>query len=187
MRTAVEHNNVPIVSFLISNGLDTWHMYSNSAINHKARDVLSYFLSIGWQINDTSRLNNHPGILGWVVQDEEMLVWLIDHGANPNQPCQVDMTPTSIAVEEAPLSTLQLLFKRGANINKGELFHHAVERKSDEIAFIDYLLEKGANINKTRYDNDPHSMRFLGLFTGLRTPLHKAAKKRKASCSASSA
>ncbi|KAL5344143.1 putative hspc200 [Aspergillus crustosus] len=180
MRTAVRHNDVQSVSLLISNGLDNWAgSYPIDAITHRAKDVLEYFLSIGWEINDRSRQGNFPMILGTAVKDEDMVRWLLDRGADPNQQSNTDMTATSLAVWDAPLSTLQLLFDRGADINKGALLHHAVERKSDEITFIAFLLDKGADINKLKHRDDDLSMMFFSLFMGLGTPLHDAAKLGK--------
>ncbi|KAL2823442.1 ankyrin repeat-containing domain protein [Aspergillus cavernicola] len=84
------------------------------------------------------------------VNDEDMLLWLLDHGADPNRQCLTDITPTSMAVWDGPISALQLLFDHGADINKRQLLHHAVERKSDEIPFLAFLLERGASINKKK-------------------------------------
>lgn len=108
-----------------------------------------------------------------------MVAWLLDHGADPNQQCVIDLTPLSLTVESAPLSVIQLMLSRGGDVRKGQLLHHAIERHSDNIAILSLLLGKGADINSTMYE-DHYPSRALFSFMDLGTPLHKAAELGKA-------
>ncbi|KAI9371705.1 hypothetical protein BJX61DRAFT_510421 [Aspergillus egyptiacus] len=54
--------------------------------------------------------------------DEDMVLWLLDHGAEPNQQCLIDLTPISVAIRDAAVSTIHLLFDVGAIAHKGQLF-----------------------------------------------------------------
>ncbi|GAD91480.1 MFS multidrug transporter [Paecilomyces variotii No. 5] len=118
-----------------------------------------------------------PGA-AYAIKDPEMTIWLLDHGADPNSSCSIDLTPTSYAVEHASIDIIKLLFDRGADIRKGQLFHHAIERENDVIDVIDFLLDKGASINAKMYQDHYFSWR-LYYFMGLGTSLHRAAELGK--------
>lgn len=90
----------------------------------------------------------------------------------------MDTTPFSDAIEHAPFRIIHLFFQRGGSIEKGQLIHHAVRRKSDEIEVVDLLLQKGASLNTIMYSNDPQSYSQWVLF-GIGTPLHTAVHMRK--------
>lgn len=108
-----------------------------------------------------------------------MVAWLLDHGADPNRQCVIDLTPLSLAVEDAPVSVIQLMINRGGDVRKGQLLHHAVDRHSDNIAVLRLLIEKGAPINSTMYE-DHHPSWALFSFMPLGTPLHRAVELGKA-------
>jgi ankyrin repeat protein len=108
-----------------------------------------------------------------------MTLWLLDHGADPNKQCSIDITPLSYAVEQASLSTVKLLLDRGGDVHKGQLLHHAVERQTDTIEVLGMLLETGAPLNSKMYENHYLSWR-LFYFMDLGTALHKAAELGKA-------
>lgn len=107
-----------------------------------------------------------------------MVAWLLDHGADPNQQCVIDLTPLSLAVESAPISVIQLMLSHGGDARKGQLLHHAIERLSDNVAVLKLLIGKGAAINSTMYE-DHYPSRALFCFMPLGTPLHKAAELGK--------
>jgi ankyrin repeat protein len=107
-----------------------------------------------------------------------MTAWLLDHGADPNRQCVIDLTPLSLAVESAPTSVIQLMLNRGGDARKGQLLHHAIERHSDKIAVLRLLIENGADINSTMYE-DHYPSRALFCFMDLGTALHKAAELGK--------
>lgn len=106
-----------------------------------------------------------------------MTVWLLDHGADPNRRCVIDLTPLSLAVESGPISVIYLMLDYGGDIRIGQLLHHAIERQSDTIEVLKILIEKGAPINSTVYDD--HASWALFHFMGLGTALHKAAEMGK--------
>ncbi|KAL4783317.1 putative hspc200 [Aspergillus varians] len=176
VREAVCCNNVGIVSTISSNGYQGPDAFAKEAVEHKAKDVLSYFLDTKWDINATAQ--TYPAVLSFAVQDEDMTFWLLDHGADPNQQCLIDLTPMSMAMRDAPISIIKLLLDRGADVHRGQLLHHAVHRKSDEIAVLDLLLDKGASVNRKMYDDHPFSWSMY-FFMGLGTALHDAAEEGK--------
>lgn len=106
-----------------------------------------------------------------------MTAWLLDHGADPNRQCFIDLTPLSLAVEKASISIICLIFSHGGDARKGQLLHHAVERQSDTIEVLRLLLEKGVSLDSTAYE-DQNSWALFH-FMGLGTALHKAAELGK--------
>jgi ankyrin repeat protein len=126
--------------------------------------------------NLTTYLLYYPS---YAVDNEEMTLWLLDHGADPNKQCSIDLTPLSYAVEQASLPIVKLLLDRGGNVHKGQLLHHAVERQTDIIEMLGILLERGAPLNSKMYEKHYPSWR-LYYFMGLGTALHKAAELGKA-------
>lgn len=106
-----------------------------------------------------------------------MTTWLLDHEADPNRQCVIDLTPLSLAVESAPISVIHLILSRGGNVQKGQLLHHAIERQSDTIEVLKLLIEKGAPINATVHEDYPSWALFQ--FMGLGTPLHRASELGK--------
>lgn len=107
-----------------------------------------------------------------------MTAWLLDHGADPNRQCVMDLTPLSLAVEHGPMSVIDLMLSHGGNARQGQLLHHAVERHSDTIEVLRLLIDKGAPINATMYE-DHYPSWALFHFMGLGTALHKAAELGK--------
>ncbi len=77
------------------------------------------------------------------------------------------------------MRTVDLLLERGGDIKKGQLIHHTIERGSqDVIEMLDLLLQKGAQLNKRKYEDHWPSWNML-FFMGLGTPLHGATRARK--------
>ena len=107
-----------------------------------------------------------------------MTSWLLDHEADPNRQCVIDLTPLSLVVESAPVSVIHLMLSRGGIVRKGQLLHHAIERQADTIEVLELLVEKGAPLNATVYDDYPSWALFH--FMGLGTPLHRASEIGKA-------
>ncbi|KAI2787646.1 hypothetical protein POX_f08020 [Penicillium oxalicum] len=174
----IKRDNVQFIKELLDRGLHMDTLYTLEAVNAQAKDILEVFLKNGWNINQPiSELK--PPLLGYAIQDKEMVAWLLDHGADPNRQCVIDLTPLSLAIESAPVSVIQLMLNRGGDIRKGQLLHHAIERHSDNITVLSLLLGKGADINSTMYE-DHYPSRALFSFMGLGTPLHKAAELGKA-------
>lgn len=106
-----------------------------------------------------------------------MTAWFLDHGADPNRRCYIDLTPFSLAVESGPISVIHLILSRGGNVQKGQLLHHAIERQSDTFEVLKLLIDRGAPINATASEDYPSWALFH--FMGLGTPLHKASELGK--------
>lgn len=108
------------------------------------------------------------------MQDLSLTEWFLDHGADPNAACVLDITPLSAAVEAAPIAVIELLFSHGGSITTGQLLHYAVRRNlPDHRAVVELILNKGAPVNRIMYQ-DLHCY-YLQRAFALGTPLHEAA------------
>ncbi|EED11695.1 hspc200, putative [Talaromyces stipitatus ATCC 10500] len=175
MIEAINRADVQFIKELLDHGLPMDSLYALEAVGAKRKDALEVFLKNGWDVNQPiSELK--PPILGYA--DEEMAGWLLDHGADPNRQCFIDLTPLSLAVETAHISVIQLMLRRGGDTQKGQLLHHAIERNSDNLAVLSLLIENGADINAIMY-NEHYPSQALYYFMGLGTALHKAAELGK--------
>ncbi|KAJ5670177.1 uncharacterized protein N7477_005540 [Penicillium maclennaniae] len=176
MVEAITRDDAQFTKELLDRGLPPDTLYVSQAVRVKAKHALGVFISSGWDINQPmSELK--PPVLGDAIADEEMAAWLLDHGADPNRRCLIDLTPPSLAVESAPISVISLMFSRGGDVGKGRLLHHAIERQSDTIEVLKILIEKGASLDSTAYEDHPSWALFH--FMGLGTALHKAAELGK--------
>lgn len=101
-----------------------------------------------------------------------MTTWLLDHGADPNARCYIDYTPLSYAVTYADLPTIDRLLRRGGDVNKGQLVHNAIYRKSNTLQVVKGLIDRGAHLNSLMYQDDPASRGMFPLM--VETPLHTA-------------
>ncbi|KAJ5718593.1 hypothetical protein N7488_004239, partial [Penicillium malachiteum] len=134
--------------------------YLDEAVKVKAYDILTCLFESGNALNDI-----------------EMIIWLLDHEADPNRQCYIDMTPFSYAVERAPLPIVELFIRRGGDVTKGQVLHHALDRKSDTVDVLKLLICRGAPVNAIMYkDHQPSWDMYF--FMG-QTPLHRAVYLRK--------
>ncbi|KAL3480769.1 putative hspc200 [Aspergillus californicus] len=179
MHQAVAEDFAEVVALFLSHGQPVYSTYVLSSVENRAKGSIREFIKGGWNINEPTG-QQQTTILGFALKDEDFTLWLLDQGADPNQQCLIDLTPMSFAVKNASLSTLRLLFDRGADVQKGQLLHHAVSRPLDDIiTVLGILLDKGAPINAKKYENHPVSWG-LYFFMGLGTALHQAAEEGKA-------
>lgn len=108
-----------------------------------------------------------------------MTAWLLDHGADPNATCDLDLTPLSSAVEVTPISTILSMFVHGGSIKHGQLLHYAVRRSlPDHLEVLDLILSKNPPINDVMYQQDGASYMQQRMFA-CGTPLHEAAERGK--------
>jgi len=79
-------------------------------------------------------------------------------------------------VQAAPLETIEYLFSKGADVQYGQLLHHAILReKDDALEVVRRLIERGAGVNEIKYETDQAAYREREPF-GLGTALHRAAE-----------
>ena len=113
------------------------------------------------------------------VVDEDLTIWFLSHGADPNAGCVLDVTPLSRPVSRASFSVIKLLFDHGGSIEHGQLLHCAAFRNADDrLEVFAYLFNEGAQINNIMYQNGLDYYMMQNLFA-LGTPLRDAASNGK--------
>ncbi|KAL9628580.1 MAG: hypothetical protein Q9204_005801 [Flavoplaca sp. TL-2023a] len=174
-----------VASCLLEYGcsVENWHF--RRAIEKKAYPFMQLCLDHGYNINDTG-VSSTPGVLRDHLDDEHLIRWLVDHGADPNSEriClgqKMGETPVSIAMWKAPFSTIQLLIERGGpgTLRCGHLLWYAVGRpRPDRVEMMEYLLRNGADVDVTslEFEDRPEAARQAEWFLGRDTPLHVAAR-----------
>jgi len=113
------------------------------------------------------------------LQNEEIVRWLLAHGANPNDPARpsLNLTITTRVAEQAPFSVVKLLLEHGGTVVGTDAIAQAVighnNGVSDRLEVVEYLLDNGAPINEFAYNNE----KCMGhnLICGLENGLHFAA------------
>ncbi|KAJ6101879.1 hypothetical protein N7486_004306 [Penicillium sp. IBT 16267x] len=176
MMEAIQLDRVEFVSILLSHGFLIKPSFARKATVCKAKRVLECFLGAGWDINEPVDVLIPP-VLCYAVTDAEMTSWFLERGANPNTRCEVDCTPLSYAVRNAPLSVIELMLDRGGDVGKGQLLQYAVCRDEELEDVMSLLVEKGAPLNATMCQDGPTLMRFFPMSLG--TALHVATEQRK--------
>ncbi|EHY52408.1 uncharacterized protein HMPREF1120_00621 [Exophiala dermatitidis NIH/UT8656] len=146
------------------------------AIRQCPAEILSALLDSGVDINQPINAWNPPP-LALTFHDPQLTRLFLSKNADPNAQCRFDMTPLSVAVLEASLEIIQLLFDHGASCDYGQPLHWATRRSSaDRLDVAQSLLLRGARINEIEYQSHPTSFQYCD-FMALGTPLHGAAER----------
>ncbi|CAG8885948.1 unnamed protein product [Penicillium egyptiacum] len=199
MIEAIGRDEIQFIKALFCHSLPMNQLHALHATEAKAKNALQIFLDNGWDINQpmgelnqfsgesqnlsaSEFLKRHSSLdftsFNYAIGDEDMTAWLLHRGADPNRRCSIDLTPLSHAAEPAAISTIRLMLSCGGDVKKGQLLHHAIDRQPDVIEVLQLLIEGGATINATMYQDDYSSWR-LFYFMPLGTALHKAAELGK--------
>ncbi|KAL8901462.1 MAG: hypothetical protein Q9207_005199 [Kuettlingeria erythrocarpa] len=188
LKPALEGGHVAVAACLLERGVKVNSGNFSSAMEHKSYGFLELYLDHGYDINSSDGFRPTP--LADTLDDETMLRWFLDHGADPNAEKigryghPMGETPLSKSMWNAPFSTIKLLFERGGpdSIKSGSLLWYAVNRElPDRLEVIQYLLEKGAasDLTKLMYHDRPEAARQADWVLGRQTPLHAAAREGK--------
>lgn len=176
---AASKDRAAIVAALLVYPFRRLGFIATAAVDAKAKNTLLVLLDKGWDINEVRGATGLT-LLSYTIPDREMTLWLIDHGANPNQRPVIDTTAMSMAALRAPPSLIrELLDNYGGDVHRGQLLHFALDRESttrDIVEVLGLLLERGAILNRTMYADDAASLSMY-CFVDHGTPLHKAAGK----------
>ncbi|KAL8928738.1 MAG: hypothetical protein Q9208_001516 [Pyrenodesmia sp. 3 TL-2023] len=185
LQPALEGGHVAVASCLLEHGIEVNSGNFWMAMRHKSYAFLDLYLRHGYNINDTEGAWQ-PSPLADTLDDEEMVGWLLDHGADPNAEKIINggkmgETPLSKAMWCAPFTTITLLFDHGGSdtIKYGSLLWYAANRElPDRLQVLEYLLEKGAvsDLNKLMFHDRPEPATQADWVVGRGTPLHAAAE-----------
>lgn len=156
----IDGGYLSIATYIIDCGVEFNDAHFQYAMDKKVYPFLELFLDRGFDINMT--WSDWAPPLGYksAFEDEQMIQWLLDHGAKHNTETENGITPISRAVAKAPLSIVQLLLESGgpASVKHGSIVDHDVYRLcSHYLEVIDYVLRYGcqSDINELEYEDRP--------------------------------
>ena len=163
---------------MIDHGVEFNEAHFQHAIDKNAYAFLELFLEHGYDINMTWT-DWAPGPLAYKFDNDQMTRWLLNHGASPNTETRIGITPISIAVAKASLTTIKLLLERGGptSLKHGRLVDNAVYRSCpDYLEVLDYLLsiKCQSDINELEYEDRPDLQTQQNWVIGCSDPLHHA-------------
>jgi len=110
----------------------------------------------------------------FAYEDEKLMEWLIEQGADFNAVSDLDEPVLSVAIAAGSIGIPRLLLARGPGITHGNLLHCAAERKDQHegAELARFFLQKGADVHAHRCNN-PIARRQRAM-SRLATPLHEA-------------
>ncbi|KAI3400052.1 hypothetical protein diail_4590 [Diaporthe ilicicola] len=180
---AVMQDSAVVIEKLLRCGMTMRNSFVVEAIRAKAKRSLDVMVE-SWDIN-TPISETQPTVLAYAccnilyaVENEEMTLRLLDHGADLNKRTYIDLTPMSYAIQFASPELIEKLLNRGGDVQRGELLQHALDRPTDTIEVLRMLIDRGAPLNAIMYEHHEASRR-LYPFIEFGTPLHKAATMGK--------
>ncbi|KAL9037905.1 MAG: hypothetical protein Q9180_003454, partial [Flavoplaca navasiana] len=160
--------------------VDEWNnlaiLASHTASTSGDVRCLQVLLDHGWDI-DSPEPHNEPPVMRRIVQNEALVRWFLDHGADPNAPAaSLDKTSLSYAVQQAPLDTIKHMFRHGGSTSRGQLLNMASDRTdSGCIPILQFLFDSGdTRINDVWLEDQPDSIPWNGFDNA--TPLHHAVR-----------
>jgi len=114
----------------------------------------------------------------YAVNDLAFMHWLIAKGAEVNARSVEDESALSAAISRGSMDVVDFLLAQEDDVTRGNLLHCAARRKSQSEGAViaQTVLDRGADVNAHRYNNDIALRRRL--LSCLPTPLHVACDER---------
>lgn len=133
------------------------------AVEQENVAVLQAFLDYGWDINSVEfddpalrygspsqslrqprQFLTHPRL---VVENESLVRWFLDHGADPNVRSTEDVSPLATAALLPSTAVLELLLEHGAGVDPQALFSAMNSRGQGGLPIMKWLIDRGADVN----------------------------------------
>ncbi|XP_066357105.1 uncharacterized protein [Miscanthus floridulus] len=149
---AMLYGNLPALRFLVDHGADVHHQHKGMSLFHSAAEggrseIAKFLLSKGVSVDgESSRLT--PLLIATFRGYPSIVKILLEHGADPNERMNDEVTPLSMALKHSSMPCLKLLVQAGADVNGFGSYNplaKAAEKGLTEA--IKCLLEAGANPN----------------------------------------
>ncbi|CAK7214886.1 hypothetical protein SCUCBS95973_002287 [Sporothrix curviconia] len=176
---AIAADNAEFAEFLVRRGMAHIDGYVYTAVRSRAKRCLEMLFRYNVDINKPD-FETRPPLWRFAATDREMVYWLLEHGADLNVHAQYDFTTVmSHFVTHASTDLVRDLLddpRHLVDIFKGDLLHHALDRKTDVVPVLGMLLDHGAPINEGLHARHPPSQN-LHFFMPRGPPLHDAAYK----------
>ncbi|KAI0967046.1 hypothetical protein F4678DRAFT_257794 [Xylaria arbuscula] len=153
---AIRLDRSTFVALMLDQGVLMCHLAASVAIEYKCSTAMwEVFLDNGmFDLNvPFSRVDPPP--LAFVLHNEELVRWLLAHGADPNVETSWGLTPFLKAVGHAPLSIVKLLHEAGGSIAIAVPFacmpSPSRPPDDDRLEVLRYLLDLGADPNAPKW------------------------------------
>ncbi|KAL8990733.1 MAG: hypothetical protein Q9169_008049 [Polycauliona sp. 2 TL-2023] len=173
---AVEHDHVSTASMLLERKFILSYKPVLAALKNRSTAMLQVFLDHGWNINKTLGPCMAPA-LSRVLNDEELVHWLLTHGADPNYAKQSWPSPLEAAAFKASLEVIKMFVDHGGRVYPSNALpaaaHTFLPDRTDVLA---YFLDNGAPINMIEYEFDDDTRKMFGM-KAYGTALHQASKR----------
>ncbi|KAH4017307.1 hypothetical protein HBH61_156150 [Parastagonospora nodorum] len=149
---AMPKNSLATIEHLLRLGAKLNNASFDAAFAREETAVFKLLIDSGWDINSSpSQLNG----LYYALESENLLRWLLEHGANPNVispklpgSCSHPGTPLMDAAELSDPTALRTLIAHGATLHPEILFYAiGLRHNSNGTATMEALIEHGADIN----------------------------------------
>jgi len=149
----------------------------HNAISSREIDVVKYLISKGAEINpDYGFIGQSTLQHGIMSNNIELVKYLIENGADINAKDDFGQTPIHMTADkDSKIEFTKLLIHYGADVNTISEFHCTPldEAYSEgSILNITYLIDKGASINSTTWDNIPTKILEEEKYSELLKPLY---------------
>ncbi|KAI0177045.1 hypothetical protein BJ166DRAFT_506011 [Pestalotiopsis sp. NC0098] len=170
---AIRLDRADVVDYLFTQGIRICLLAVWEAVASKCSSrTWQAFLDHGYDINAPLSNASDPPALAYVLRDEELTRWFLDHGADPNTEAPWGLTPFLRAVNDftIPLSTIILLYEAGGNASNAVPFVcSAVDRSGPStssedgidggpegrnLAVLRFLLDKGADTEAKKWGHN---------------------------------
>lgn len=156
LHTAVRRKDAELIQFLLANGMDEQANNKDSMIPLALAVELEYVDGVRLLIQNKAILHikpdfftNAPLLIAVKKANLVIIQLLLDAGAKIHISCGQGYPLLHHAVLTGSLETVELLVKRGANVNNASIrrspLHTAAQKGDEKIAI--FLLANGANIN----------------------------------------
>ncbi|KAK0105328.1 hypothetical protein ONS95_004291 [Cadophora gregata] len=110
-------------------------------------ELFEIFLKYGWDINSVEF--GEPA-LRLAIDSETKVRWLLDHGADPNVTGEKYASPLATAALEPLSPVFDVLISHGAKLDPYALFLAMRPRGKGGIPVMEYLIDRGIDINAVR-------------------------------------
>ncbi|KAL9069662.1 MAG: hypothetical protein Q9161_005362 [Pseudevernia consocians] len=180
--SAIIHQKMDTVRYLLSHGAFADDNVTAMAVKAASLPIFEMIHSYGWDVN-TSFMGGQTALLN-LLRHEELIRWLLAHGADPNlgpplspQPHVLPVADSGAVLDTAASTAspdiFALLLQHGAKLENSLPLHAAAAStfKADDesILMMEYLLQLGVDIDGS---DEVRGIRALG------TPLHYAIRGR---------
>lgn len=172
LNAAVDQHDLEIARFCLQHGALVWYETTQKAAQLGSIPLFELFTWYGWNVNQCI-YGSGDTVLADAIDHEELLLWLLDRGCDPNKGtypfmgCALPSTAISpfnnsgytlnVTAEAGNIFAFDILLKYGAKLENSMALHGAARGQSTrQISMMKHLLTLGVDVN----DSDRGKFRF---------------------------